>query len=121
MKNHSCRSAGHLYSAVALILIALAAELIPPPPIAEVFVRVLVGFGRVWAAIWRLPAMVGVVDVSFVGILCVRGERNMIRAPKFPSRAPGDTIFGARDRGTMSVACRHLACRREMSKNVVSS
>ena len=75
----------------------------------------------VWAAIQRLPATVGVVDESFVGILCVRGERNKIRAPKFPSRAPGDTIFGARDRGTMSVACRHLACRREMSKNVVSS
>ena len=82
---------------------------------------VVVGFGRVWAAIWRLPAMVGVVDVSFVGILCVRGERNKIRAPKFPSLAPGDMIFGARDMGTMSVACRHLACRREMSKNVVSS
>ena len=65
--------------------------------------------------------MVGVVDVSFVGILCVRGERNMIRAPKFPSRAPGYTIFGARDMGTMSVACRHLACNREiMSKNVMS-
>ena len=100
-----------------------ATESTPPPPtsVAETFVMVVVGFGRVWAAIWRLPAMVGVVDVSFVGILCVRGERNKIRAPKFPSRAPGDTIFGARDRGTMSVACRHLACRREMSKNVVSS
>ena len=47
--------------------------------------------------------------------------RGKTRAPKIPSRAPGDTIFGARDRGTMSVACRHLACRREMSKNVVSS
>ena len=102
---------------------ATAAEspLPAPPAVAKAFVRVLVGFGVVGAAIRRLPAMVGVVDVSFVGILCVRGERNKIRAPKIPSRAPGDTIFGARDRGTMSVACRHLACRREMSKNVVSS
>ena len=77
VKNHSCRLAGHLYSAVALILIALAAELIPPPPppIAEVFVRVLVEFGRVWAAIWRLPAMVGVVDVSISLAKMARKER----------------------------------------------
>ena len=38
-----------------------------PPPIAEAFVMVLVGFGGDWAAIWRLPAMVGVVEVSNFG------------------------------------------------------
>ena len=34
------------------------------PPVAEAFVMVLVGFGGDWVAIWRLPAMVGVVEVS---------------------------------------------------------
>ena len=55
----------------------MAAESMPPtpPPVAETFVRVLVGFGVVWAAIWRLPAMVGVVDVSFVGQKMARKER----------------------------------------------
>ena len=48
---------------------AVAAESTPPtpPPVAQAFVRVLVEFGVVGAAIWRLPAMVGVVDVSLVG------------------------------------------------------
>ena len=48
---------------------AAAAESTPPtpPPVEQVFVRVLVGFGGEWAAIRRLPAMVGVVDVSLVG------------------------------------------------------
>ena len=56
---------------------ATAAESPPPtpPPVAVAFVMVLVGFGRVWAAIWRLPAMVGVVDVSFVGLKMARKER----------------------------------------------
>ena len=56
---------------------ATAAESPPPapPPVAKAFVRVLVGFGVVWAAIWRLPAMVGVVDVSFVGLKMARKER----------------------------------------------
>ena len=56
---------------------AVAAESTPPtpPPVAQVFVRVLVGFGVVGAAIWRLPAMVGVVDVSFVGLKMARKER----------------------------------------------
>ena len=34
-----------------------------PPPVAETFVRVLVGFGGDCAAIPRLSAMVGVVEV----------------------------------------------------------
>ena len=45
------------------------------PPIAEAFVMVLVGCGMVWAAVWRLPAMVGVVDVSFVRLKMARKER----------------------------------------------
>ena len=55
---------------------AVAAESMPPtpPPVAETFVRVLVGFGVVWAAIWRLPAMVEVVDVSIVGLKMARKE-----------------------------------------------
>eukprot|EP00956_Cyclotella_meneghiniana_P010478 scaffold14602_cov52-Cyclotella_meneghiniana.AAC.1 len=65
--------------ALAVILTAVAAESTPPtpPPVAKAFVRMLVGFGfgRVWAAIWRLPAMVGVVDVSFVGLKMARKER----------------------------------------------
>eukprot|EP00956_Cyclotella_meneghiniana_P025442 scaffold53110_cov61-Cyclotella_meneghiniana.AAC.1 len=63
--------------ASAVILNAVAAESIPPtpPPVADTFVMVLVGFGRVWAAIWRLPAMVGTVDVSFVGLKMARKER----------------------------------------------
>ena len=56
---------------------ATAAKSLPPapPPVAKAFVRVLVGFGVVGAAIWRLPAMVGVVDVSFVGQKMARKER----------------------------------------------
>ena len=46
-----------------------------PQPIAEVFVRVLVEFGRVWTAIWRLPAMGGVVDVSISLAKMARKER----------------------------------------------
>eukprot|EP00956_Cyclotella_meneghiniana_P036390 scaffold125116_cov30-Cyclotella_meneghiniana.AAC.1 len=63
--------------ASAVILNPVAAESIPPtsPPVADTLVVVLVGFGRVWAAIWRLPAMVGVVDVSFVGLKMARKER----------------------------------------------
>ena len=56
---------------------ATAAESTPPTPpsVTKSFVRVLVGFGVVGAAIWRLPAMVGVVDVSFVGLKMARKER----------------------------------------------
>eukprot|EP00956_Cyclotella_meneghiniana_P023940 scaffold47499_cov41-Cyclotella_meneghiniana.AAC.1 len=62
---------------LAVILTAVAAELTPPtpPPVAKACVRVLVGFGVVVAAIWRLPAMVGVVDVLFVGLKMARKER----------------------------------------------
>ena len=58
---------------------ATAAESPPPtpPPVAVAFVMVLVGFGRVWAAIWRLAAMVEVVDVSFVG--AKNGEKRALR------------------------------------------
>ena len=64
-------------SALAVILTAVAAESTPlaPPSVAKAFVRVLVGFGVVEAAIWRLPAMVGVVDVSIVGLKMARNER----------------------------------------------
>ena len=56
---------------------AMTAESTPPTPpaVAKAFVRVLVGFGMVGAAIWRLPAMVRVVDVSFVGLKMARKER----------------------------------------------
>eukprot|EP00956_Cyclotella_meneghiniana_P034544 scaffold105968_cov61-Cyclotella_meneghiniana.AAC.1 len=52
-----------LWAASAVTMTAVAAESMPsaPPPVAKVFVMVLVGFGVVGAAIWRLPAMVGVV------------------------------------------------------------
>ena len=43
--------------------------------LGRAFFRVLVGFGVVGAAIWRLTAMVGVVDVSIVGLKIARNER----------------------------------------------
>ena len=52
-----------------------ASAVIVTPAVAKAFVRVLVGFGVVGAAIWRLPAMVGVVDVSFVRLKMARKER----------------------------------------------
>ena len=57
---------------------AMAAESTPPPPppVAEAFVMVLIGFGGGWAAIWRLPAMVGVVEVSNFLVKMARKERN---------------------------------------------
>ena len=60
-------------------MIDVAAESTPPtpPPVAQVFVRVLVGFGVVGAAIWMLTAMVGVVHVSFVG--AKNGEKRALR------------------------------------------
>ena len=60
-----------------MIVTELAAKSMPPtpPPVAEAFVMVLVGCGMVWAAVWRLPAMVGVVDVSFVRLKMARKER----------------------------------------------
>ena len=56
---------------------AVAAESTPPtpPPVAEVFVRVLVEFGRVWSTVWRLPAMVGVVVVAISLAKMARNER----------------------------------------------
>ena len=44
------RSAGHLCSTSAVMVTATAAEspLTTPPPVAEAFVMVLVGFGVVW-------------------------------------------------------------------------
>eukprot|EP00956_Cyclotella_meneghiniana_P008632 scaffold11756_cov42-Cyclotella_meneghiniana.AAC.1 len=47
-----------------------------PPKVAETFVMVLVGCSDDWAAIRRLPAMVGVVEVSseVIGCFCVRVE-----------------------------------------------
>ena len=67
----------HLSMASAVIVTVVAAESMPqtPPAVAKAFVRVLVGFGMVGAVIWRLPAMVGVVDVSFVGLKMARKER----------------------------------------------
>ena len=42
--------------------------------LGRAFFRVLVGFGVVGAAIWRLPVMVGVVmDVSLIGLKKVKG------------------------------------------------
>ena len=62
-------SSFHLSAAPAVIATAVAAESTPPtpPPVAVTFVMVLVGFGGGWAAVWRLPAMVGVVEVSKFG------------------------------------------------------
>ena len=62
---------------MAVIFIDVAAESTPPtpPPVAQVFVRVLVGFGVVGAAIWMLTSIVGVVHVSFIGAKMARKER----------------------------------------------
>ena len=70
-------SSVHLLAAPAVILMTTAAESPPltPPPVAEAFVRVLVGFGGGRAAIWRLPAMVGVVEVSISEVKMARKER----------------------------------------------
>ena len=43
----------------------------------------MVGFGVVGAAIWRLPAMVGVVDVSFVG--AKNGEKRALSSKNLKS------------------------------------
>ena len=77
VNNQLVRSPVHLWLASAVIVTAMAAEspTTTPPPVAEAFVMVLVGFGGDWAAIWRLPAMVGVVDVSFVRLKMARKER----------------------------------------------
>ena len=63
-------SFAHLWAASAVMVTATAAESLPPapPPLAKAFVRVLVGFGVV-------TAMVGVVDVSIVGLKMARNER----------------------------------------------
>eukprot|EP00956_Cyclotella_meneghiniana_P014945 scaffold22644_cov44-Cyclotella_meneghiniana.AAC.9 len=64
-------------AASAMIVNATVAEWTPPAPpaVAKALVMVLVGFGVVGAAIWRPPAMVGVVDLSFVGLKMARKER----------------------------------------------
>ena len=84
---------------------AVAAESMPPtpPPVAETFVRVLVGFGVVWAAIWRLPAMVEVVEVSIVGLKMARKEalsqkkRNSAPMP-FRTTTEESVVLGLRSR-----------------------
>ena len=70
-------SSFHLWAAPAVIVTAVAAESPPQtaPPVAVTFVMVLVGFGGGWAAVWRLPAMVGVVEVSDFGWKMARIER----------------------------------------------
>ena len=70
-------SSVHLSAAPAVITTAMAAESPPPTPpsVAEAFVRVLVGFGGGRAAIWRLLAMVKVVEVSKFGWKMARKER----------------------------------------------
>ena len=58
-------SSDHLCTASAVIVTDAVAKspTTPPTPVAEAFVMVLVGCGVVWAAVWRLPAMVVVVEV----------------------------------------------------------
>ena len=53
--------------ASAVIVTAVASESSRPTPlkIAETLAMVLVGCGNDWVAIWRLPAMVGVVEISW--------------------------------------------------------
>ena len=70
-------SSAQLLAALAVILTAVAAESTPPtpPPVAKAFVRVLIGFGVVGAAIWRLPAMVGAVAVVICRVKMARKER----------------------------------------------
>ena len=54
---------------MAVFLTAMASESTPltATPVAKAFVMVLVRFGGDWMAIWRLLAMVGVVEVVEVG------------------------------------------------------
>ena len=70
-------SSVHLSAASAVIATVMASESTPPtpPPVAVTFVMVLVGFGGDWAAVWRLPAMVGMVEVSKFGWKMARNER----------------------------------------------
>ena len=65
VKYPSVQSSVHLWAASAVILLQMVTESAPttPPPVAKVFMMVLVGFGGGWAAILRLPAIVGVVGV----------------------------------------------------------
>ena len=53
-----------------VIVTAMAAVLTPltPPLVAVMFVMVLVGFGGGWTAVWRLPAIVRLVEVSDFGV-----------------------------------------------------
>ena len=50
-------------SAVIALMMAAESTTPTPPPVAEAFVTVVVEFGMDLTAIWRLPAMVGVVVV----------------------------------------------------------
>ena len=71
-------SSVHLWLASAVILTAMAAEsstTTTPPLVAEAFMMVLVGFVGDWAAIWRLPAVFGVVKVSNFRVKMARKER----------------------------------------------
>ena len=62
VKYPSVQSSVHLWAASAVILLQMVTESAPttPPPVAKVFMMVLVGYGGGWTAIWRLPVMAGV-------------------------------------------------------------
>ena len=66
----------YLKAASAVFVTAMAAESAPTtlPLVAMTSVTVLVGFGGGQMAIWRLPAMVGVVEVSIFGVKMARIE-----------------------------------------------
>lgn len=54
--------------ASAVVVLKMSAQsMTPTPTVAEIFVMVLLGLGDDWAAIWKLPAMVGVVEVWIHG------------------------------------------------------
>ena len=55
----------HAASAVMEAATATESSQSTPPKIAETLAMVLVGCGNDWVAIWRLPAMVGVVEISW--------------------------------------------------------
>ena len=54
----------HAASAVMEAATASESSQTTPQKVAETFVVIMVGCSDDWAAIWRLPAMVGVVEVS---------------------------------------------------------
>ena len=64
---------------------AAAAESLPAAvsSVAVTFIRVLVGSGGGWTAVWRLPAMVGVVEISKFGWKMSRKERKTKKITEF--------------------------------------